>query len=95
MENALQFVANMKQLSMAIDLDARQDCAYQLSNWKGLQWVLNCTFKRGIVGLEMWFQNQGFDEPLNTVFDWRGKADEFRDAVNFMITKMGRYKFFK
>ncbi len=94
LNNVLQFIATLKQLTMAIDLGGRQDCYQELKNWHGLQWVLNCTFKRELVGLEVWYQKRGFAEQLKTVFNWQGKAAEFRDAVNGMIERMGRYLYF-
>ncbi|MGY4383023.1 hypothetical protein ACVWYN_000042 [Pedobacter sp. UYP24] len=95
LSNVLQFIATLKQLTKAIDLGGKQDCYHELINWKGLQWVLNCTFKRELVGLEIWYQKRGFSEQLKTGFNWQGKAGEFRDAVNGMIGSMGRYLFFK
>ena len=95
LNRVLQFVANLKHLSMAIDLAGKVDSCYELSDYLGLQWILNCTFKKGVVGLELWFQDHGFSDHLDTVFNWRGTADDFRNAVNFMIDKMGSYQFFK
>ena len=92
--NSLGFVGNMKQLSHSIDNEGKQDSAYELTNWEGLQWVLNCTFKKGIVALDLWFQKYGFQEQLKTIFSWQGSADEFRQSINLMIHKAEGYKYF-
>lgn len=91
--DTLQFAGKMKQLSMAIETGANQDCAYQLVNAKGSEWVLACRFTKGIVALELWFQQLGFNERVASPFNWQGTMVEFRDAVNRMIDKMGRYRF--
>jgi hypothetical protein len=94
LSNSLGFVGKMKHLSHAIDHYGTQDCAYELSNYKGLQWVLNCTFKKGIVALELWMQKFGFKDRLNTIFSWEGNSDEFRESINLMIDKAESYKYF-
>lgn len=94
LKNGLQFIANMKQLSMAVLQQGAKDCAYELCNDKGKEWILNCRLKKNMVDLEIWFQKHGFNEQLETVFNWQGQATEFIDAVNLMINKAGRYKFF-
>lgn len=81
--DALAFVANMKQLSMAIDTGAGQHCAYPLQNSRGLELILNCRFVKEVVSLEIW----------KTDFSWRGTATEFRKAVNKMIERMPKYRF--
>jgi hypothetical protein len=91
--DALQFVGRMKQLSMAIDSGADQDCAYRLNNLKGLAWILYCRFAKGIVALELWLEKLGFNEGLVVPFEWRGSVEGFRHAVNRMIEKMGPYRF--
>ena len=95
LSNALGFIGNMKQLIHAIDHQGRQDCAYELKNWEGLQWVLNCKLTKGIVALDLWFQNFGFEEQLTTIFSWQGNTQEFRDSINHMIDRAGHYKYFK
>lgn len=94
LSNSLRFMGNMKHLSHAIDHQGKQDCAYELTNWLGLQWVLNCTVKRGIVALDLWFQNLGFKEQLNTLFSWEGTGEELRESINLMIDGAGKYKYF-
>jgi hypothetical protein len=93
--NSLSFIGNMKQLSHSIDHYGKQDCAYELTNWEGLQWVLNCTFKKGIVALDLWFQKFGFSDQLNTIFSWEGNGEEFRESINLMIDSAGKYKYFR
>jgi hypothetical protein len=56
--------------------------------------VLNCTFKKGIVALDLWFQKYGFQEQLKTIFSWQGSAEEFRESINLMIYKADGYKYF-
>jgi len=92
--NSLQFMGNMKQLSQAIIQEGKQDCAYELTSWKGVEWILNCTFKKGVVALDVWFQQSGFQDQLDTIFSWQGKALEFRDSIALMIENAGRYKYF-
>nr|WP_121272155.1 hypothetical protein [Pedobacter schmidteae] len=89
--NALQFVGRMKQLSKAIDTGANQDCAYELRNFKGLEWILACRFAKGVVALELWFEQLGFCEKLEMPFDWKGSAQEFRDAVDRMIRRLPKF----
>jgi len=93
--NSLQFLGNMQQLSQAIIQEGKQDCTYELTSWKGLQWVLNCTFKKGVVALDVWLQQRGFQDQLNTIFSWEGKALQFRDSVALMIKSAGKYKYFR
>jgi hypothetical protein len=93
--NSLQFLGNMQLLSQAIILEGKQDCTYELTSWKGLQWVLNCTFKKGVVALDVWLQQLGFQDQLNTIFSWEGKALQFRDSVALMIKSAGKYKYFR
>ena len=81
--NGLAFVANMKQLSMAIDTGANQNCLYRLKNTKGLEWVLSCKFIKEVVSLEVW----------KTDFSWQGTAIEFGKAVSRMIERMPKYRF--
>jgi hypothetical protein len=95
LSNILGFVGNMKQLSQAIHSYGKQDCAYEMTNWQGLQWVLNCTFKKGFVALDIWFQKMGFSEELNTAFSWQGNALEFGETIDLMIEKAGPYKYFR
>ena len=95
LSNILGFVGNMKQLSKAIHNYGKQDCAYELTNWEGLQWILNCTFKKGVVALDIWFQKLGFSEQLNTAFTWQGNALEFGESIDLMIEKAGPYNFFR
>lgn len=93
--NSLQFLGNMQQLSQAIIQHGKQNCTYELNSWKGLQWVLNCTFKKGVVALDVWLQHLGFQDQLNTIFSWEGKALQFRDSVALMIKSAGKYKYFR
>lgn len=93
--NSLQFLGNMQQLSQAIIQAGKQDCTYELTSWKGLQWVLNCTFKKGVVALDVWLQQLGFQDQLHTIFTWEGKALQFRDSVALMIKNAGKYKHFR
>jgi hypothetical protein len=89
----LTFVANMKQLSLAVDTGARQNCAYEIKNTKGLEWVLACRFAKGIVALELWFQKFGFNEHLETLFSWEGTAKEFGKSVNKLVERLPVYRF--
>jgi hypothetical protein len=93
--NSLQFLGNMQHLSQAIIQEGNQDCTYELTSWKGLQWVLNCTFKKGVVALDIWLQQLGFQDQLHTIFSWEGKALQFRDSVALMIKSAGKYKYFR
>jgi hypothetical protein len=93
--NSLQFLGNMQLLSQAIIQEGKQDCTYELTSWKGLQWVLNCTFKKGVVALDVWLQQLGFQDQLHTIFSWEGKALQFRDSVALMIKSAGKYKYFR
>lgn len=95
LSDALSFVGNMKQLERAIYSGANQDCRYELRNDLGLEWILACRFEKGLVGLELWFQKFGFNEPLETLFDWQGSVIEFRSAVNRFIGRLPRYSFWK
>jgi hypothetical protein len=81
--NPLRFIGQMKQLSMAIDSGASQNCSYRLETDKGLVWELGCRFVQEMVSLELWA----------TGFSWEGTAKEFGKSVNRMIEKMGRYRF--
>ncbi|MFP5082209.1 hypothetical protein [Pedobacter sp. JCM 36344] len=94
LSNSLGFVGKMKHLSHAIDHHGKQECAYELRDWKGFQWVLNCTFRKGIVALDLWMQKYGFKEQLKTIFSWEGNAEEFRESINLMIDKAESYKYF-
>lgn len=70
----LALVANLAQLSKAIDSGAEQECLLDLFDKKRKHWVLECTFFNGIVALNVW---------LNTVrFFWDGSVADFRNAVN-------------
>ncbi|MBB5438018.1 MULTISPECIES: hypothetical protein [Pedobacter] len=92
---ALQFAGRMKQLIMAIDTGASQDCAYRLTNLKGLEWILNCRVVKGMVALELWLEKLGCNERLVVPFDWRGSVEEFRNAINRMIDRMPAYQFYR
>jgi hypothetical protein len=92
--NSLQFLGNMQQLSQAIIQEGKQDCTYELTSFKGLQWVLDCTYKKGVVALDVWLQQFGFQDQLDTIFSWQGKAMEFRDSVALIIKNAGKYKYF-
>lgn len=89
----LTFVANMKQLSLAMDSGARQNCAYEIKNGEGLEWVLACRFAKGIVALELWFQKFGFSEQLDTLFSWEGTAKEFGRSVSKLVERLPVYRF--
>lgn len=93
LENALPFVASLHQLTKAIDAGAKQDCGYELKDHNGKAWLLECKFVKGLVDLQLWFQNLGFNERLETLFNWRGTAEEFVKAVKMMIERMPRYRF--
>lgn len=93
LQNALGFAGRMKQLIMAIDTGADQNCAFQLLNVKGLAWIFNCRFTKGIVALELWLERLGFNEKIEMPFDWKGSVVDFRNAVDRMIAKMGAYRF--
>lgn len=91
--NALQFAASMKQLSMAIESGAAQDCGYELKNAKGLKWVLACRASEGMVALDLWFQQLGINDKLDNLFNWRGNVEEFKNAINNFIDRLPKYRF--
>ncbi|MDR6786497.1 hypothetical protein ABIE26_005316 [Pedobacter africanus] len=93
LSNVLPFVASLHQLSKAIDTGAHQDCGYELKAVNGTEWLLDCKFARGIVDLQLWFHKLGFNERLETLFDWRGTAAEFGDAVKRLIERLPKYRF--
>lgn len=93
LENALRLVASLHQLSKAIDAGTSKDCGYELKDRNGKEWLLECKFIKGLVDLQLWFQNLGFNERLETLFNWRGPAEDFVKAINGMIERMPRYRF--
>ena len=50
----LHFVGWMKQLSMAIDTGADQDCKHDLVCEDGKERLLKCRFAMEVVKLELW-----------------------------------------
>lgn len=93
LDNALPFVASLHQLTKAIDAGARKDCGYELKDRNGKEWLLECKFIKGLVDLQLWFQNLSFNEGLETLFNWRGTAQEFVKAVNGMVERLPKYRF--
>ncbi|MCD0490563.1 hypothetical protein LPB86_20150 [Pedobacter sp. MC2016-14] len=73
---ALQFVANMEQLSLMIASGARQNCSFVLIDSRGKKWILYFEFEAELISLK-----------LNTGFVWSGGPVEFRQAVA-NLTKM-------
>ncbi|MDR6785243.1 hypothetical protein ABIE26_003942 [Pedobacter africanus] len=80
----LYLVGWIKQLSVAIDTGADQDCTHQLKCEDGRERRLKCRFAKEIVALEFFFKQQ-------LRFNWKGTAHEFRTAVDRMIAKLPRF----
>jgi hypothetical protein len=80
----LPFAGWMKQLSMAIDTGAGQDCKHHLFNADGLEHQLICKFVQEVVALELWVLER-------LKFSWKGTAKDFKAAVDRMISKLPRF----
>ncbi len=78
----LALVANLVQLSKAIDSGAEQRCFLSLFDHKEKHWVLGCTFLNGIVALDVWLNSRNAIGELYAQFNWNGIAADFAKAVN-------------
>jgi hypothetical protein len=90
----LALVANLAQLSKAIDSGAEQRCFLALFDRKGKHWVLGCTFLNGIVALTVWLNSQNAIGELYVQFNWGGMAADFGMAVNELCEMVARAKIF-
>ncbi|MDR6784591.1 hypothetical protein ABIE26_003237 [Pedobacter africanus] len=80
----LPFVGWIKQLSMAIDTGADQNCKYDLECLDTAERVLKCRFAKEIVALELCFKQQ-------PRMKWEGSAREFAAAVDRMIARLPKF----
>ena len=80
----LHFVGWMKQLSMAVNTGAEQNCKYDLNEIGYAERQLKCRFAGGVVSLEIWFKHL-------VRLQWKGTAYEFADAVNWMIARLPKF----
>ncbi|MNY51319.1 hypothetical protein D3C86_1868950 [compost metagenome] len=80
----LTFAGWIKQLSVAIDTGADQDCGHDFICEDGRERRLKCRFVQEIVALEFFFKQQ-------LRFNWRGTAHEFRTAVDRMIATLPKF----
>lgn len=88
--NALGFVGCMKQLLMAIELAAPQDCFYRLCNERECEWHLCCCATDTDVSIAL-KTLPGWEE----VFEWSGSIAEFKHAITGMLSTMSAYLFFR
>lgn len=78
---AIQFVANMKELSAAVKKGNMEDAYLALYDHRGKIWVLECTLLNGLVSLKLWFQSKSSGEHLDVRFSWDGDVAGFTLAV--------------
>ena len=80
----LRFAGWLKQLSIAIDTGAAQDCWYPFDGMEKAAPLLKCTFAAEVVGLEIYFKRQAR-------LSWQGTARELGVAVDRMIAKLPKF----